>query len=479
MEFNSLFFILLFLPLFIGLMFFIKNNNVRNILLPLFSIIFYCLGDIKHIHILLIVFLITYLSALKVKNNRRLYVLYLILVVGILSYFKYGTYIIEAFKSYLKDLNFFKIVMPLGISFYTFTSISYVSDVFYEKYDAEKNPLKIFTFLSFFPVVISGPLIRCDSFKEYLKNKNISVDSIANGFRRFIIGLSKKVIIANQLNIISTTVINGDTKISFLLAWYALIAYGIQEFYDFSGYSDMAIGIGEMIGFVIPENFNDPYFSHSIAEYWRRWHMSLGKWFNDYVFMPVSTSAFLRKISKKFKNKKVGRSFIKIISLLAVWLLTGIWHGSSANYVIWGLINGLIIICDSNFSDFYRKILAKLKINSDGKLWKAFQIIRTMLIIFLMKSLIFKCTNIVEITNLTKGLLGIGERFSMSYIKSLDILYLLFYLILSFIFLFPAVHSLFKIINKNVYDILLLLLLVVSICFIVSGSYSAFIYFSF
>ncbi|MBR2577788.1 MAG: hypothetical protein IKE38_02545 [Erysipelotrichaceae bacterium] len=168
MEFNSLFFIFIYLPVFIGLMYFIKDNRIRNYILLAASLLFYCFGDIKHIVILIAVFLITYFSALKVRNDRKVYVLYLVLVVGILSYFKYGSYLVNSLAVYFRTLDPFKIVMPLGISFYTFTSISYVSDVFYEKYEAEKNALYLSSFLSFFPVVISGPLIRYDEYKKFL-----------------------------------------------------------------------------------------------------------------------------------------------------------------------------------------------------------------------------------------------------------------------------------------------------------------------
>lgn len=464
MEFNSLFFILIFMPLFIGLMFFIKNNQTRNIIILISSIFFYSLGDFKHLLVLLLIFLITYLFSFRVKNNKKLYILYLIIIVSILSYFKYGSYLINNLKDYFKTLDFIKIIMPLGISFYTFTSISYVSDIYYEKYEYEKNPLNILTYLSFFPVVISGPLIRYDDFKKYLIQKNINIDNISNGFRRFIIGLAKKVIIANQLNIITTVIINNNVKMSFILALYGIIAFGIQMYYDFSGYSDMAIGVGKMIGFKINENFNDPYFSSSIREFWQRWHISLGTWLKDYIYIPLGG------------NRK--GLFRKGLNTLIVFMISGLWHGTTLNYLLWGLINGLFIAC-SHWTSNYKKIKELLKINEDSKIWKAFKIIRTSTIVFLLWAFVFKCTNNDEMINLFKALTFNGARFSLSYIKSLDVLYLFIYLLIGFIFLFPSIHKLFKKLNKNIYDICLLCLLIISIFFIVSGSYSAFIYFNF
>ena len=467
MEFNSLFFIFVYLPLFVGIMYFIKNNNIRNISLLIFSMLFYIFGDFKHIIILLTIMLITYISALFVKKNSKIYFLYLLLVLGTLSYFKYGNYLLDAFQRYIANPDFTTIIMPLGISFYTFTSISYVSDIYYEKYEAEKNFLNIAIFLSFFPVVISGPLIRYDSFKKYIIEKNINTDSIADGLRRFIIGLGKKVIIANQLNIITSTIINEKTNISFPLAWYAIIAYGIQEYYDFSGYSDMAIGIGEMIGYKIPENFNDPYFSHSIAEYWRRWHMSLGAFIRDYIYIPLGGN-------RKGKIRKT-------LNLLIALTISGIWHGSTIPFLVWGFLNGLFLALDTYF-DNYRQLKDYFHINENNKLWKAFQILRTSFIAIVLKTFAFKCYNNNEIISLFKGAIGKGDAFTMSYLRSLDIIYPFIVLVIGFILLFPRIKKIYSSMNEKtplVYDISLLFIAILSVALIVSGSYSAFVYFQF
>ena len=467
MEFNSLFFIFIYLPIFIGLMYFIKNNKVRNIILLLFSIAFYCFGDIKHLYILLIIMALTYLFGLKVKDNKPLLIIYLILIIGLLSYFKYGNFLITSLQAFFKEHDWSTIIMPLGISFVTFLSISYVCDVYFKKYEAERNPLNIIMFLSFFPVVISGPLIRYDKFKTFIEDKDINVDGIASGLRRFIIGLGKKVIIANQLNIITSSIISDETKISTPLAWLAIIAYGIQEYYDFSGYSDMAIAIGEMIGFKIPENFNDPYFSHSIREYWRRWHMSLGSFIKDYIYIPLGGN-------RKGKKRKAINMFIALT-------LSGLWHGSTLPFLLWGIINGLLEALDAYF-DGYSTIKNKLHINDQCKVWRAFQIIRTTLIAMILKVYAFKCSNFNQISSLFKASIGKGFAFEMSYLRSLDIIHPLIVLILGIILLFPFIKKKLLSLNEKVpliYDLSLLFIAMFSVALIVAGSYSAFVYFQF
>ena len=216
MEFNTLFFIFLFLPIFIFLIYIIKNNNIRNLIVLSFSLVVYIFGDYKHFIILILEIVLAYIFAKLCEKKKNYYFLYLLLTVAILSYYKYGNYLLISLNSFIKEPNLDKIIMPLGISFYTFTSISYVGDIYYEKYQAENNILNLATYISFFPAVISGPLIKYDNFKTFLEHKEINSDNIANGLRRFIIGLAKKVLIANQLALIASTIITDTTEYSFL-----------------------------------------------------------------------------------------------------------------------------------------------------------------------------------------------------------------------------------------------------------------------
>lgn len=481
MEFNTLFFIFIYLPLFIGIMYFIKNNKIRNIIVIIFSLFFYYSGCKQYFLLLILISLITYLFARKVKGNSIVYVLYLIIMIGTLALFKYHQTIVNILIKIGTGAVFSELIMPLGVSFYTFTAISYVSDVYYEKYDYEKNYFNILSFLTFFPVVVSGPLIRYDNYKSFLNNKEISADGISEGLRRFIIGLAKKMIIANQAANVVAKLFAVDTKLNFALAWYALIAYAIQSFFDFSGYTDMAIGIGQMIGYKLPENFDNPYFSHSISEYWRRWHMTLGAWFKDYVFYPLLGSKFLQTISKKFNNKKVGRNIAKVLALLVVWLLTGMWHGATINYIFWGLFNGFFIILEVLLESKYKSLKTFFHIDDKTKVWKAFQIIRTNFLL-MFKNLLAKCTGVAQIGYFIKCCLGFNGFVNIVYVRQLNVLYILYFVIIGIIFLFPFVH---KIIDKLknrflvLYDVSLLIIMFISICYIVSGSYSSFLYFNF
>ena len=467
MEFNSLFFIFIYLPIFIGLMYFVKNNSYRNIILFVFSILFYILGDFKHIHIILLIIIISYLFGLKVKRNKFLYFLYLFIVIAILSYFKYGNYLIDSLKQYLNNGDILTIVMPLGISFYCFTAISYVSDVYYGKYEKENNVFNLILFLTFFPVVISGPIIRYNTFEDYISNKEINVDSISDGLRRFIIGLSKKVIIANNISFITNSLFKDDCFVSFGISIIALISYAIQLYYDFSGYSDMAIGIGEMIGYKIPDNFNDPYFSTSISEFWRRWHISLNKWFIDYLYIPLggSKKGFIRKL----------------INTMIVFLLSGLWHGSTINFLIWGFIHGLFVCLELLLKDKYNSLIDKLKINKESIIYKTIQIIYVNIIV-LFAYIFFRSDNLIQVKNLIDGLLFKGSLANIVYIKQLAILHLLLFVVIGIILMLPVVKKGLNTLKNKLpilNDICLLIILFISIVFIISGSYNAFIYFNF
>lgn len=439
MELNSLLFILIFLPIFIASMYFIKNNNIRNNLILIFSLLFYICNDIDYFLLLLFIVAFTYLLALKVNHNKVLYGIYLLIIILNLVIFKY---------SHIFNLE--NLIMPVGISFYTFTSISYVSDVYYGKIEKEINFLNVATYLTFFPTITSGPILRYDRFKTYLTNKNINFDNISNGFRRFIIGLFKKVVIANNLAIGSNACFTGKT-ISMPLAWFGSLCFMLQLYYDFQGYSDMAIGIGKMIGFSIPENFKDPYTSTSVKEFWHRWHISLSMWFKDYVYIPLGGSRV---------------PFIRwIINILVVWSLTGIWHGSTFNYLLWGLWNALFLILEKTIFD-------KIKIPNFFK-W-----IGTMFVT-MFGFTIFHTENLEYLIVYFLSMINKGERFSLLQIERLDVFYLWLYMLLAIIFTIPRIKKMFYSINSKapiIYDFILIMLFAISIVFIINGSYVSFIY---
>lgn len=434
-------------------MYVVRNNSFRNTLTLLYSLVFYFFGSIEFFPLLLLIIIITYSFGLLMNSNHKkaFYFLYLFIVISVLSFFKYGNYLIDSYLSFLRDFQIEKLIMPLGISFYTFTSISYVSDCFYSKISPEKSLTNIASYISFFPTIVSGPIIRYSNFKSFLISKNITFDSIAIGLRRFVIGLFKKVVISNQIAIIVTTIFDKNTQLSFVLAWVGAISFMLQLYYDFSSYSDMAISVSYMVGLNVPENFDNPYASTSIQEFWRRWHISLGSWFRDYVYIPLG-------------GNRVS-DLRWIFNTMVVWFLTGIWHGSTFGYLAWGLFNGILVIV-------YKYFGHKIKIPNFIS-WIITQ--GSVLLGFL----IFRVNSFSQLKSFVKGMLGRGPTIDLLYIKFLDIHYLWIYVLIAIIFIIPKSQKVLSFLDKKtpfLYDLIILFLLFISIVFIISGSYSSFIY---
>ncbi len=451
MEFNSLFFVFIWLPVFVLAAYLTKNQPFYKYILFLFSCGFYILSDVKHFPLLAGMVICTYLFGILVSKRRSSYFLYLFIAVIFLSFFKYGNYVLNHFSSYFSASSL-RLVMPAGISFYVFTAISYVSDCFYGTVSAEKDIVLLTDHLTFFPTVISGPIHRYGDFKKYMEEPCINTDSIANGMRRFVLGLGKKTLIANQMAVIVNKVFSADTELSFLLAWYGLVALVLQMYYDFSSYSDMAIGIAKMIGYRVPENFDHPYLATSFSEFWKKWHISLTNWFRNYVYIPLGGNRV--SLIRWMRN------------MLIVWLLTGIWHGSTFNFVLWGLYNCFILI-------FERKVF---RIKNPYLGW-----VVTMVLIA-GGWLIFKTSSLTQLLVFVKALAGRGSPLNMFYIRSLDILYLLPFVLVAGVLLFVPLVRISEIVKARfsvLYDVFLLALLLLSVVFIISGSYSAFIYFGF
>ncbi len=379
MVFSSLVFIMLFLPLvFLGSRFFsLLNQESVNIFLLLASLIFYAWGEPLYVLLMILSITVnyflgllmnhyqeirkmrageesdpglgkrsrsaacTYGSADKVSDCRsgridnrkglaeKLILLFdIVFNLGLLGYYKYYNFLIDCinhlFHLHIESRD---IVLPIGISFFTFQILSYMIDLYREKYAAQKNIINLALYISFFPQLIAGPIVRYTDIEQQLQHRVLSLEKTSEGIRRFIYGLGKKVIIANVLAQAADNIFNQPYRyISTPLAWTAALFYTFQIYYDFSGYSDMAIGLGKMMGFDFPENFNYPYLSLSIREFWRRWHISLGSWFREYLYIPLGG------------NRK--GSCRTIINLLLVFLATGLWHGASLNFLIWGLYHG-------------------------------------------------------------------------------------------------------------------------------------------
>ena len=340
MVFSSTVFTFLFLPVVLAL-YYLAKERYRNAILLAASIFFYAYGEPYFVFIMLASVLLNYLSALLVdryRGSRKAAVLLaadIALNLGILFIFKYLDFSIRVIDSVFKrDLAPIGIALPIGISFFTFQAMSYVIDVYRGTAPVQKNPLNVALYISFFPQLIAGPIVRYNTIAKQIEERTCSVEMFGEGAKRFMTGFGKKVILANNLALVAEEAFRQTDFASGTLAysWLGAIAFSLQIFYDFSGYSDMAIGLGKMFGFEFLENFDYPYISASVTEFWRRWHMSLGQWFRDYVYIPLGGS-----------REGTGKT---IRNLFVVWLLTGIWHGANYTFIFWGLSYFVLLILE-------------------------------------------------------------------------------------------------------------------------------------
>lgn len=308
----------------------------RNIILTIFSILFYAWGEPVYVFLMLAVVLVNYICGMLMAARRSACARKFWLIIGVicdlaaLGSFKYLGFFSGVARSIGVDIPDPQIALPISISFYIFQSISYLVDVYRKESKPQRNYFDLLLYISMFPQLIAGPIVRYGSVAEEITRRHATAGDVADGVYRFIIGLGKKVIIANIMGEIATSLIGGNLdNLPAAAAWVGIIAFSIQIYFDFSGYSDMAIGIGRCVGFHFPENFNHPYTCTSMTDFWRRWHMSLGSFFRDYVYIPMG-----------------GNRRHQALNILTVWFLTGMWHGASWNFIIWGLYFGLIIMIE-------------------------------------------------------------------------------------------------------------------------------------
>lgn len=458
MLFSSISFIYYFLPILL-IIYFITPKKIRNIPLLIGSLVFYFLGEPIYILVLLLSCIINYyLSKIIYKKHSKLFlIISLIYNIGNILYFKYTNFFIDNINNIFNlDIKFLEIIMPIGISFYTFQIIGYVVDVYNKKHEPAKNLLNFMMYVTLFPQLIAGPIVRYSDVEKEIQDRNITVDSFSKGITRFIIGLSKKVLIANVLGELITLL----TIDSFISVWLKPILFTLQIYYDFSGYSDMAIGLGHMLGFNFLENFNYPLIAKSITDFWRRWHISLSSWFKDYVYIPLGGS----RVSKL--------KWIRNLSI--VWLLTGFWHGASWNFIIWGLYFLIILLLEKLFLGKY---LEKTKI---------IKYIYTSIIV-IISFLIFSTENTKDILNnlsmmfTSKGISFINTE-TLYYLKSNIIL-----LLIGIIGATPLPKNIYLKLKetklKIVLDILepfiLIGLLALVTSFLIDDSFNPFLYFRF
>lgn len=463
MLFTSITFLYYFLPLVL-IFYFITPKKYRNIILLISSIIFYAYGEPKYVFLMLLEIIISYYGAILIDKYPRyketILAIFITIHLGLLCIFKYTNFLISninnIFNSNISPLN---IIMPIGISFYTFQIISYLVDVYRKKVPPQKNILTLATYISLFPQLIAGPIVRYKDINEELKNRTITLKDTSYGFRRFIIGLAKKVIIANSLGELFN-ILNNNVPISLVSTWLKSLSYMLQIYFDFSAYSDMAIGLGCIFGFHFLENFNYPYISKSITEFWRRWHISLGSWFKDYLYIPLGGSR--------------RGPLILIRNILIVWFLTGLWHGASWNFIIWGLYFGLILLIEKLFlKKYFSKVPA---------IFKHIYVLFIVLISFI----IFNSTTIDEAITTIKNLF-----ISNSLINSGTIYYLKSYLpliLISLIGATPLIKNIYTKLSKNktlnkilniLEPIYLIILLIIVTAYLIDSTYNPFLYFRF
>ena len=330
MTFSSLVFICIFLPVVYVLHTVIPSLRVKNGLLIAASLLFYAFGEPVYVLLMIASAVMNYLFALAMgkKRTKLFLILAVICNIGILFVFKYTGFFVQSINTLLHmAIPVPQITLPIGISFFTFQALSYVIDVYRGQTDVQKNFFKVLLYISFFPQLIAGPIVKYKDIENEINHRTVTTDETAAGLRRFIVGLGKKVLIANAMAVTADAVFNaGAANVNILGAWLGAIAYTMQIYFDFSGYSDMAIGMGRMFGFHFKENFNFPYASASIKEFWRRWHISLSSWFKDYVYIPLGG------------NRK--GEFRTGMNKLAVFFLCGLWHGANWTFVVWGLFHG-------------------------------------------------------------------------------------------------------------------------------------------
>jgi alginate O-acetyltransferase complex protein AlgI len=345
MLFSSLIFLFVFLPTVL-VCYYLSPVKLKNIILLIFSLFFYGYGEPKSLPVMLFSIAMNYVLGLLVdryrSDKRKAYAVLTLTAAGnlaVIGYYKYTDFFIQNLNAvWGLSIPLLHIIMPIGISFFTFHGMSYVFDIYRKQGHVQRNPLNVALYISLFPQLVAGPIVRYETVAGQIDSgrRKVGVDKFSSGIERFILGLSKKVLLANSMGMIADQVFALQTsQLSVLLAWVGALAYTAQIYFDFSGYSDMAIGLGRMFGFEFLENFNYPYISKSITEFWRRWHISLSSWFRDYVYIPLG--------GNRVSSWKLVRN------ILVVWLLTGFWHGAAWNFIAWGLYFGLLLLLEKFF----------------------------------------------------------------------------------------------------------------------------------
>ena len=462
-------FIYVFLPILL-LLYLITKKELHNPILLTASIIFYAWGEPKYLAIMLLTILINYVGAIlidKYQIHKNFYLIFTIIAnLSFLIYFKYFNFIISNLNDlFHAQIHALDVVMPIGISFYTFQALSYVIDVYRGECNVQKNLYKLALYICLFPQLIAGPIIKYHDIEEQIDSREVNFDKVNLGVKRFIVGLSKKMLIANTLGAVADKIFVQDPhNFSHLIAWIGSFAYTFQIYFDFSGYSDMAIGLGLIFGFRFMENFNYPYISKSITEFWRRWHISLSTWFKQYVYIPLGGNR-----EGKYKTLR---------NLGIVFLLTGIWHGAEWTFIIWGVWHGFFIIIE--------KALNIKEFESKQHHWFVNFLMHVYcILVFLIGWVIFRAQDLTYawqyVMNMFGGLHLHQEKFLYTlpyYVDRIEIIVFIAAVICSV----PIFRGILEVQNKFLkaaVNIWLLILFFLSTSAIAANTYNPFIYFRF
>lgn len=468
MVFSGITFLYYFLPCVL-LLYFFAPKKCKNGVLLLASLVFYAWGEPVYILLMLVTILIGYVAGLLLEKVMQAPFFFLtpkVVLTGAVGIFtvlfiifKYTDFIIENINA-ATGMNFplRHIVLPIGISFYTFQIISYLVDVYRKEVPAQRNLIALALYISMFPQLIAGPIVRYSTVATQITNRRSTWEGIESGITRFIIGLSKKVLIANELGRLCE-LYKQTTEPSVLYAWLYALSFTLHIYFDFSGYSDMAIGLGKLFGFTFPENFNYPYISGSITEFWRRWHMSLGTWFRDYLYIPLGGNRVF--VFKWYRN------------ILIVWLFTGIWHGAAWNFVLWGLLFGVLLVIEKKWLLIYLE---------KAKVWNHFYVLFVLVLSFVIFNADTMGSAITNIGNLFGfGGIPLCSKEAFYYGRSFAVL-----LVTALVGSTPLIRLLgekVQVVLPKATTVLkplwLILLLVLSTAYLVDGSFNPFLYFRF
>ena len=458
MVFSSLLFLFYFMPAAF-LIYYLTPKKMKNLVILILSLFFYCWGEVRYFPIMLASILVDFMASQMIErhdDNKLVRKAWLTVSMafnlGMLGFFKYSGFFAENINA-LTGLSIpvLSVTLPLGISFYTFQTMSYTIDVYRRDVKAEKNIISFGAFVALFPQLIAGPIVRYTDIQRELKERRMDAEQISSGVKTFIMGLGSKVLIANNIGALWTEVEGmGFAGISTPLAWLAILAFSLQIYFDFSGYSLMAIGLGRMLGFEFPKNFDFPYASKSMTEFWRRWHMTLGSWFRSYLYIPLG-------------GNRLGQGRT-ILNLFIVWSLTGLWHGASWNFVLWGLYFFVLLVLEK---EFIGKFLQRSKVISR----------------IYMIPLVIISWAIFAVTDLSQMGLFFSRMFAFS--GGLDWIYFIrnygITFIVGIIFSIPALRPVYNAIERReVLGILMYgAILFLSVAYLVDATYNPFLYFRF